>query len=122
MILIGDEHIPYDTLYKVQNIDMIKTTPSNSVLLFDFDIELMKYCMQNDLNYSVVIQNITQAIYANNLNAKYIITNENISKSIQDIAQNYMFDCRVLAIIENSNDLEKIALDGIDGAIYKSIL
>jgi hypothetical protein len=122
MILIGDEHIPYDTLYKVQNIDMIKTTPSNSVLLFDFDIELMKYCMQNDLNYSVVIQNITQAIYANNLNAKYIITNENISKSIQDIAQNYMFDCRVLAIIENSNDIKKIALDGIDGAIYKSIL
>jgi hypothetical protein len=122
MILIGDEHIYYDPLYKVQNIDMIKSTPANSILLFEFDIELMKYCMKNDLMYGVIVKNITQSIYANNLNAKYIISTMDISQYIQIVAENYIFDSKILSIIEKSSEIESVAYNKIDGAIYKSVL
>ena len=33
-----------------------------------------------------------------------------------------MFDSKILAVIEESEEIEKIALDGIDGVIYKELL
>ncbi len=122
MILIGDENIKYNKLYRVTNIDMINQTPSNSTLLFDYDINLMKYCMENNLNYAVIVDNITQTIYANNLDAKYIIAIQELATILQNIAQNYMFDSKILAVINSSDEIEKIALDNIDGAIYKSLI
>jgi len=122
MIILGDKHIEYDALYRVDNIDMIFKTPSNSVVLFDYDIDLMKYCMQNSVEYAVVVKNIKQTIYASNLDAKYIIASYDNAKILQNIAQNYMFDSKILAIIKNDEEIEKVALDSIDGAIYESIL
>ena len=122
MILIGDPNIEYENIEKIASIEDIKKSAPNGTVIFDFDFDLLKYTNINDINSAVTVHSIKEAIYASKLNAKYIIPRINILVQVQKIADNYMFDSKILAVIENSEEIEKIAFDEIDGAIYKDLL
>ena len=70
----------------------------------------------------VYVKSIKEAIYASNFNAKYIICENELAKKLQKIADNYMWDSKILTIIKSSDDLEKVAIEEIDGAIYSDLL
>jgi len=118
MIIIGDKYIPFENISKIDIIEDIKSTKPNSTLLFNFNKDIMVYCMNNDINYAVIVKSIKESIYANNLNAKYILPPVYFLETIQKIAENYMFDSKILAIIKNEDEIENIALKQIDGVIY----
>ncbi len=122
MILIGDNLIPHKTFTYIDSIMDIEHSEPNSTLIFNYDENLLLYARKNDLSTAVIISNIKEAIYCNALNCKYIICDKKFAKSIQKIAENYMFDSKVLAIIDDSEEIEKIALNEIDGVIYSSLL
>ncbi len=122
MILIGDENIPYETIEKIETIKDIETTKSNSTVLFNFDIDTLKYTQANDIRCIVKVTTIQELIYASNLGASYIMPESKILKSSQKLADNYMFDSKILAIIDNENQIEQMALDEIDGIIYKHLI
>lgn len=122
MIVIGHNNIKCDLIYQINILEDIKNTPSNSVVFFSYDINIMNYCYENSIPFAVEINTITQAIFANNLMAKYIIVEPENSKQIQNIAENYMFDSKVLAEIKNDDEIESLAKDGIDGVVYKYFL
>jgi len=122
MILLGDSNIEYENIEKIASIEDIKKSTPNATVIFDFDFEMLKYTKSNDINSAVTVHSIKEVIYANRLGAKYIIPRINILVQSQKIADNYMFDSKILAVIENSDEIEKIALDEIDGVIYKNIL
>ena len=122
MILIGDKLVPFGEFFNISSIDEIKNTKANSLISFRYNENLLTYSYENDLYYAVVISSIKEAIYANNLNARYIICQKELAKDIQKIADNYMFDSKVLAVIQTSDEIEEIALNEIDGIIYKNVL
>ncbi len=122
MIIIGDQNIEYENIEKITGINDIKATTSNATILFDFDLDILKYTKSNDINSAVTVKSIKEVLYASSLSAKYIIPSENILIQSQKIADNYMFDSKILAIVENSDALEQVALNEIDGAIYKDLL
>lgn len=122
MILIGDNLVPFEEVFNISSIDEIYKTKANSLISFGYNEEILKYTFKNNLNSAIVVASIKEAIYANALNAKYIIASKNLAKQIQKVAENYMFDSKVLAIITSNNELEEIASFEIDGVIYKSIL
>lgn len=122
MILIGDKLVPFEEISNILNIEDIKTTKANSTIAFGYNEEIMKYSFENDLNSAVIVNSIKESIYANALNAKYILANKNLAKDIQKTAENYMFDSKVLAIIESNEEIEEIASYEIDGVIYKTLL
>jgi hypothetical protein len=122
MILIGDNLIPYTNFFNISSIDDIKNSNANSVISFRYNENILTYSFKNDLNYAVIASSIKEAIYANNLNAKYIVCEKNLAKDIQKIADNYMFDSKVLALIETSDEIEEVALNEIDGIIYNNLV
>lgn len=122
MIIIGDEFIPFENIVTIDNINDINTTKANSTLVFEFEKKLLSYCHTNSLKYGVLITSLTEAIYANALNAKYIIAEKELSLKIQKSADNYMFDSRVLSIILSNKEIEEVAILEIDGVIYKRLL
>ena len=122
MIIIGDQNIEYENIEKITSINDIKTTSSNATVIFDFDLDILKYTKSNDISSAVVVNSIKEVLYASSLNAKYIIPSANILIQSQKIADNYMFDSKILAIVKNSDELEGVALNEIDGAIYKDLL
>lgn len=122
MILIGDNLIPHKEFAFIDSILDIEHTVSNSTLIFSYDENLLLYCRKNALSNAVIVTNITESIYCNALNSQYIICDKKLAKNIQKIAENYMFDAKILAIIESKDEIEKIALSEIDGVIYTSLL
>ena len=122
MILVGDEHIKYNTIEKISNIDDIKSTKSNNTLLIDFNFDIMKYCQKNGLNYIVKVSTIQEVIYANSLDAMFMVADQDIVIQAQQMANHYIFDTKILIAIDSSSDIEWVAFKEIDGAIYKNIL
>jgi hypothetical protein len=122
MIIVGNKYIKCDTFAKIESIDDIKNTPSNSTLIFKYDLEIMNYCFSNKLPYALFISNIKEAVFGNALGAKYLICSDSNATEIQKIAENYMFDSKILVIIEDDEMIESIAKNGIDGVIYNSFL
>jgi len=122
MILIGDKIIPFEDFFSISSISDIEISKANCTISFGYNEKLLTYCNQNSLSFAVIVNNIREAIYANCLNAKFIICNKNLAIDVQKIADNYMFDSKILAIIESSNEIEDIALNQIDGIIYKNLI
>lgn len=122
MILIGDNLVPFENLCFIDSIADIEFSVPNSIVVFNYDENLLLYCSKNSMEFAVVVENITQAIYCNALNSKYVICDKKLAKGIQKIAENYMFDTKILAIIEESSEIEKVAQNEIDGVIYSSLL
>ena len=61
-------------------------------------------------------------MFSNSLRANYIIAQKDLSKELQKIAENYMYDSKILAIIDSNNEFEEIAKNEIDGIIYKNLI
>jgi len=122
VILIGDKNVPFETFSKITVISDIEKTKPNSVVLFDFDIGFLQYTLKNDIPSAVIVKDILQSIYCHNLGAKYIISSKELAFQIQDLADNYLYDSKILAIIENENEIEELAKKHIDGVIYSRVL
>lgn len=122
MILIGDKLVPFEDIFLIKNIKDIENTKANSTVLFDFDEEILTYCYKNELFCAVVVNSIKEAIYCNNLNVKYIISEKELSIELQKIADNYMYDSKILAKIDSNEELEQVAKLEIDGIIYRNLL
>ncbi|MEZ4694268.1 MAG: hypothetical protein R2837_09835 [Aliarcobacter sp.] len=122
MIIIGDKLVPFENFSNIKEIEDIKNTKANSILLFVYKDSLLKYCYENQLSFAVVVNDIKEAIYSNSLNAKYIISKKKLAKKLQKIADNYMYDSKILAIIDSNEELENISKNEIDGVIYRDLL
>ena len=122
MIILGDKNLPYENISFISSIEEIINTKANSTLLFLYDLELLKYSYENELSSAVIVTSIKDAIYSNNLNAKYIISQKHLAIQIQKIADNYMYDSKNLVIIDSNEEFEHIAKDEIDGVIYRNLI
>jgi hypothetical protein len=122
MILIGDKLVPFSEISFISNIEQISNTRANSTVLFVYDEKILKYVYDNELSSAVIVKSIKDAIYCNNLNVKYIISEKALARQIQKIADNYMFDSKNLAIIDSNDEFEEVAIDEIDGIIYRNII
>ena len=122
MILIGDKLIPFEDIQKISNIEDIENTKANSTVLFDYDEQILSYSYKNELATAVVVKSIKEAIYCNSLNTKYIISQKELAVQLQKIADNYMYDSKILAIIDSNDEFEQIIKDEIDGVIYRSLI
>lgn len=122
MILLGDANIVYETLSSIKSSQDIISTQANSTLIFEYNIDLIKYCHKNALGFAVIVKDIKEVIYTSQFDVKYILCNKDIVNSVQKIAENYMFDAKILVIIDNSDEIVWVAQNEIDGAIYNHVL
>lgn len=122
MIIIGDKLVPFEDIQYIQNVENIKDTKANSTIIFNYDEKVLKYCYENELSLAVIVTSIKEAIYCNSLNVKYIISEKELAKEIQKIADNYMYDSKNLAIIDSNEEFEEIVENEIDGVIYRALI
>ena len=121
MKIFGHPWIDSKPIKKVYSIDDIKNSSPDSILLLEpliDSIELAKYAKKNSIEYALSLSSIKDAIFANELGASYIITQEEDASIIQPIAQQYLFDTEILALISDEKRISKLAIKGIDGVVF----
>jgi len=119
MLIFGSKYINSPKFVKVSSVEEISKTTPNDILLIDFKppFELAKYCKKNNLAYAIEAKSTLEAIYASNLNAAFAIANIELAQTLQKLADNYLWDMKILAKINSEEEIENVALLGIDGAI-----
>jgi len=125
MIVIGHSWIKSQKLRKVFSIEDIKNAPAEDVVLLEPLVDshtFAQYCQENSIAYAVVTNTLDDAVFANALGAKYMICEEDIALMIQPIAQEYLFDARILVLIHNEKEIAKIARGGIDGVVFSEAI
>jgi len=121
MIVIGHPWIKSQCFAKVSSIEDIKNTKANDIVVLEplaDSHSYAEYCQNNSIAYAVLINTLEDAVFANALGAAYMICEEADALMIQPIAQEYLFDTRILVSIENKKDISKIAKSGIDGVVF----
>lgn len=121
MIIIGHPWVESNRFFKVFSQEEIKGSEANDIVLLEplvDSIELAKYCQRNDISYAVTVNTLDEAIFANALAANFIICEEDDASIIQPIAQEYLFDTKILVLAHDEKDIAKVARSGIDGIIF----
>lgn len=121
MIFFGHRFLKNETLYHVFDIDSILHTPPSSTIYVEFDeknLDIINHAVLNSVKIAIFAKNITEVLYASSLGASYIVVEKELAKSAQNIAENYLFDAKILALTEDEDEIEELALLGVDGAIF----
>ena len=121
MLLFGHPYIDFKPFYHISEIDEIERTPANSALYTHFNernLDIIQHMQKNNLTFALEAADLSEVVYAHNLGAKYIVVKENMAKSAQNVAENYLFDAKVLCRLESDTKLDEKIIEGIDGVIY----
>jgi hypothetical protein len=121
MIIIGHPWIESHRFCKVFSIEDIEQSRPDDIMLLEplvDSVALARYCQDNGIIYAITVNSLKEALFANALNAAYIICKEEEAMLIQPIAQEYLFDSKVLVLIHDEKELVKIARSGIDGVLF----
>ena len=100
---------------------MITKTPPSSQIYLKFseeNLDIIDYMQLNHISFALFVSTITELIYASSLGASYIIVDKENAKTAQNIAETYLFDAKILVLIQSESEIQEIALLGIDGVIF----
>lgn len=125
MLLFGHRLLPSDSFYHVSSIDSIKRTPPSSTICLEFseeNLDIIEHANANQVAMALRVKSVTEIIYAANLNAKYIFVVPKLAKTAQNIAENYLFDAKILVLIEEEEEIEELALLGVDGVVFANAI
>jgi hypothetical protein len=125
MIIIGHPWIKSPKFHKVFAQEDIKKGGADDIVLLEPLVDsntLANYCQENNIVYAVVVNTLRDAIFADTLGAKYIICENDDALNIQPIAQEYLFDTRILVLIHQEKEINQIARGGIDGVIFSEAI
>ena len=120
MLLIGHELISNEPFYRVVSNEEIAKTPSQAVVLFNFDPALSMYCNAQKVSFAMHVKNIKELVLANALRASYFIVDKALALHAQKIADDYLFDGKVLLLSNDDNEIEFAASHAIDGILFEN--
>jgi len=119
MILIGHELIPSEPFYRIESVEQIGQTPSNVTVLFNFDPKLIVYCIAQKVTFALNVKHIKELVLSNALGASYFIVDKTLAIHAQKVADDYLFDGKVLLLSDDENDIEFAASHTIDGILFE---
>jgi len=121
MIIIGHPWVQSAKFHKIFSLEDIKKSMPKKIVLLESLVKsqvFAKYCQDNKIPFSVTVNTLQEAMFANALGAKYMICEEDDALIIQPVAGEYLFDTRILVLIHDEKEIAKIARFGIDGVIF----
>jgi len=121
MIIIGHPWINSHRFFKVFSIEGIAISQPGDIILLEPLADSHVYaehCQANNIPFAVVVNTLDDALFANALGAQFMICEEDHALMIQPIANEYLFDTRILVLIHSPKEISKIARGHIDGVIF----
>ncbi|MCV3419066.1 hypothetical protein L8V92_07285 [Campylobacter lari] len=119
MLIFGHPLINMQKFSHYENI-FIKT----NVNCFEYDESVVKNAKDEKVDFGIFVKNEEEILLSNALGAKYIlIKDENLAKIASKMAEFYMFDSKILFLIDTlKNNLKKAYELNVDGVCLKSFI
>ncbi len=121
MLIFGHPWIESKKFSKVFTKSEIEHIPAEDIILLEplnASIDIAHYCIELGREYAVVIGSIREALIANALGVSYAVCNFEQAIVMQKVANEYMFDTKILVLIDDEKGIETNARFGIDGVIF----
>lgn len=125
MLFFGHRFLESLSFYHINSVDSIINTPSSSLIYLEFceeNLDIVHHLNTNDIKFALSVTNVRELMYVSALNADYIIVQKELAKTAQNIAESYLFDAKILVITEDEEDIEELALLGVDGLIFANAI
>ncbi|EAI4429700.1 hypothetical protein ACYQB5_001255, partial [Campylobacter lari] len=119
MLIFGHPLINMQKFSHYENI-FIKT----NVNCFEYDESVIKNAKDKKVDFGIFVKNEEEILLSNALGAKYIlIKDENLAKIASKMAEFYMFDSKILFLLDTlKNNLKKAYELNVDGVCLKSFI
>jgi hypothetical protein len=125
MLFFGHRFIANENFYHILDIDAILKTPPQATLFLKWDennLDIISYMQENNLSFALEVETLEAVMYASALGACYIFVPKDLVKTAQSVAENYLFDAKILVFIEHEKEIESMALLGIDGVVFANAI
>lgn len=124
MIIIGHPLLDSERFQAVSDVAEVAQSAPNSVVWFLFpdDSVLPGYCRENRVPFAVECRDARELLIAYNWRAKYILCQEAQAAEFQKIAETYLFDSKILMIIEKEQGIEVALRLEVDGVVLSNHL
>lgn len=118
MLIFGHKLLPSKPfIWQRENFNKDK------IVCFDYDESLVQKALQDGIEFCIFAQNEDEILLANALKASYIvIDDDNLAKKASKMAEFYLFDSKILLLIEEFKNLSLAYHLGVDGVICKSYI
>ncbi len=123
MLLFGHHFIKNEKFYHISDLDAIVNTPPNSIIYIEWsekNLDIVDFLVQNKIRFALHVNSIKEVIYAYNFSANFIVVEAKLADDAQKIAENYLFDAKILVHSTQENEIEYYAKIGIDGILFPS--
>ena len=121
MLIFGHPWVDSPKFRKIFAIEEISQSAADEIILLEplsDSIALARYCQSNQRHFAVTVNSVTEALFANALGSQYVVCQIEDAPKIQPIAQEYLFDTKILALINSEKEIAKMAALSIDGVIF----
>lgn len=125
MLFFGHRFIKSENFYHVSCIDAIQNTPPCSTIVISFsemNLDIINHAVQNCITTAIDVETITQIVYASSLGASFLLVQKELAKTAQNLADNYLFDAKILVHVTEEDEIEELALLGVDGVIFSNAI
>ncbi|MDD6055160.1 MAG: hypothetical protein SOW25_03630 [Helicobacter sp.] len=124
MIILNHKIINPLNIVKISDKDSIDNSLPNDFLIINCDnfsktLQLANFCAKEKLSYACKVDSIKEALMLVNLSVGFLLCEDlKFAKSLQKLAEKYLFDAKVLLTIKAESQIQKAAKYGIDGVIF----
>jgi hypothetical protein len=121
MYIFGHPWVAGQTFRRVFSQEDIHATGSDEIALLEpltESVALAHYCQAEKIPFAVTLGTIRDALFANALEANFIVCQQEDAMEIQPIAERYLFDSKVLVLVAHEKEIDRMARFSIDGVIF----
>lgn len=120
MLIFGHKFIKAPNfIFTKENFSDVKRV----IFCFDYDEKCIKEAKKRGVKFAIFIKDKDEIFLSNALGAEYLIfKDENLAKFGAKVAEFYLFDSKILALVKELCHLEKYYEMGVDGVILESFI
>ena len=120
MLIFGHKLIETPKFHLINNEN---ASFKEGINCFEYDENLIEKALKEGVKFAILAKNEDEILFANALKAEFILLeNENLAKKASKMAEFYLFDSKILFIIDRLKNLRNTYKIGIDGVILREII
>ncbi|MCW1360617.1 hypothetical protein [Campylobacter sp. US33a] len=119
MLILGHK------LVESKNFTFVKefTKNTDEIFCIKYNEKLIQKLKTNHKEFAIFIENKNEIFLANALGAKFLIfKDKNLAKFAVKVAEFYLFDSKILFLVDDFKNLEEFYELGVDGVILKTFI